>query len=87
MKGEQEMDQNIALELLEREVREVPFCECGAPTVPVARAGGLWLECVSLSQRKSLIKKLLTLDLTTGHVRRRIAAGAAIAGHGVHSRT
>ncbi len=37
-----------ALEEIERAQRERPFCACGQPTRPVARDGGVWLECASL---------------------------------------
>ncbi len=38
-----------ALDRIERAERDVPHCPCGAPTVPVARAGGIYLECSSLA--------------------------------------
>jgi hypothetical protein len=61
------------LELVERAARELPLCQlCGAPTVPVARDGVLWLECSSLHESKSRLQRLLTLDLA-GHTRRAVA--------------
>jgi hypothetical protein len=64
------VDQALALELLEREEREEPFCSCGAPTVPVARDGALWLECASFRRPKSLVHRLLHLDFSAGHTHR-----------------
>jgi hypothetical protein len=64
------MDQALVQELLEREEREEPFCQCGAPTVPVARDGALWLECSSLQQPKSRLRRLATLDFEVEHTRR-----------------
>ena len=61
------------LELVERAARELPFCQlCGAPTVPAAHDGVLWLECSSLRESKSRLQRLLTLDLA-GHTRHAVA--------------
>jgi hypothetical protein len=45
------MDQNMALELLERKSGRCPSVSAGPRRSP-SRAGGLWLECASLSRRK-----------------------------------
>jgi hypothetical protein len=76
------MDHTAILELLETEERETPFCGCGAATVAVARGGVLWLECSSLSPRKSLVNRLLTFRLEIGHTRRPIVADADLFGAG-----
>jgi hypothetical protein len=76
------MDQMWMLERLEHEERETPFCGCGASTVPVARDGVLWLECSSLTPRKPLLRRLLTLDLELGHTRRSIVADPVLFGAG-----
>jgi hypothetical protein len=61
------------LELVERAARELPLCQlCGAPTVPVARDGVLWLECSDLGQSRSRLRRLLALDFA-GHTRQVLA--------------
>lgn len=60
------------IELLEREQRDRPFCDCGAVTVPLAREGALWLESSSLGVRKPVLQKLLSLDFDVAHTRRHI---------------
>ena len=47
------IDQDQARELLEQEEGALPFCGCGARTVPAARRGMLWIECSSLAEGKS----------------------------------
>lgn len=42
------INRDRALELLEQAEREIPFCACGRPTMPVGRPGGVWLECSSM---------------------------------------
>lgn len=74
------MDHASILERVELEERELPFCSCGAQTVPVARDGVLWLECSSLTPRKPLLTRLLTLRFEVGHTRRPIMADAALFG-------
>ena len=40
-----------------------PRCSCGRPTVPVAHEDGtLWLECSSLTEPKSAVRRLLELS-------------------------
>jgi hypothetical protein len=77
------MDHTSILERLEREERETPFCGCGTATMAVARDGVLWLECSSLTPRKPLIRRLLTLDLEIGHTRHPIVADAELFGAGL----
>lgn len=72
------LDQDLARELLEQEERALPFCDCGARTIPVARGGALWLECSSLGRPKALFVKLLTLDFPIRHTRRWIMADAEL---------
>jgi hypothetical protein len=74
------MDDSSILERIELEEREAPFCSCGARTVPVARDGVLRLECSSLTPRKPLLTRLLTLQFEVGHTRRPILADAALFG-------
>ncbi len=58
-------DQQSPLELLERAERDAPVCStCGRPNVPVAHDdGSVWLECVSLGEHKSTLRRVVTLDL------------------------
>jgi hypothetical protein len=79
------IDHDSARELLELEERATPFCECGAPTLPVAHGGDLWLECSSLGRTKPLVRRLLPPDGATWHTRRLIlAAGELSAADGPH---
>ena len=57
---------------IEQAQRETPFCPCGASTIPAGHDGGVRLRCVSLSRRKGLVRRLLTLDFPGGHVDRRL---------------
>ena len=63
-------DNATALERIERAQSELPCCWCGAPTTAIARHGGIWLECRSLDEPTSHLRRLLTLDF--GHLRRPI---------------
>jgi hypothetical protein len=62
-------DELVQLELAER---ECPRCHrCGEHTIASGRHdGSLWLECVSLGNRKPALARLLGLDFTGGHTRR-----------------
>ena len=64
------LDTTAALECIEAAERETPFCWCGAPTVPIARQGRIWLRCRSIDESKGLVRRLLTLDV--GHTDRAI---------------
>jgi hypothetical protein len=64
------IDTTRALERIESAQRELPLCDCGAHTVPVARPDGVWLECTSQAGDRSALRRLLTLDL--GHIERRL---------------
>jgi hypothetical protein len=65
---------NWALELVEQTEKDNPHCAlCGAPTVPVAADdGGLWLRCSSAIERKSLLRRLFSLDFAGGHTKKLI---------------
>lgn len=66
------IDNARALELVEQAERQTPLCTCGTHTLPVARPGGVWLACASLSQPKSVVRQILTLDFAAGHTDRQI---------------
>ena len=71
-------DHQSPLELLERAEREVPHCPtCGLPNVPVAHDDGtVWLECVSLGEPKSVLRRVVTLDLAP-HTRQLVVPAEA----------
>ena len=53
-----------------REVR--PFCPCGHHTIPVLRAGVVWLDCRLVNaSANGVVRRLLTMVL--GHAHHRIA--------------
>ncbi len=62
-----------ALDRIEQAERDTPNCSCGAPAVPVARAGGIWLECSSLaSPPEGRLRRLLSALGAPAHTRRLI---------------
>lgn len=70
-------EQSRAVELIELSERDQPRCEaCGAPTMPVARAGMIWLECSAANRATSRLRRLIALDGLTGHTRRPIMTEA-----------
>jgi hypothetical protein len=64
------MDQFTVNELMEREERDRPFCDCGEHTVIAVGGGRLWLECVSLQHPKPFIRRLVSLNFDSSHFRR-----------------
>jgi hypothetical protein len=64
------------LDVIEQAQRRTPFCEtCASPAAPVGRDGAIWLECVSLREDRSRLKRLL--DPPFLHTRRVIVEDAA----------
>jgi len=64
-----EQDLTTALEIIEQESRDHPYCAaCGEPTLPVARNGVIWLECRSWTDRKSRLARIIAFQ--AGHTRR-----------------
>ena len=62
-----------AVDMIEQTEREQPQCAaCGAPTVPVAQGGVIWLACSHALEPKSFLRRLVALDALTGHTRRAI---------------
>jgi hypothetical protein len=62
------------IDTIERAERETPTCaQCHEPTVPEWRDGGMWLVCRSLSEHKSALRRLLTLDPAAWHTNEPIA--------------
>jgi len=64
------MHHHRAVDLIEQQHREQPFCAaCGAPTITIARHGAIWLECSTLGETKSPLRRLFALDSLAGHTR------------------
>jgi hypothetical protein len=60
------VDHQTVLLAIESAERDTPRCSCGRPTVPVAHEDGtLWLECSSLTEPKSAVRRFL--DLSGAH--------------------
>ena len=58
------IDNDKALDLIEQAQSRTLFCACGQPTHAVGRAGGVWLECISIeAPRKSLLRRILAVDI------------------------
>ena len=57
------VDHQTVLLAIESAERETPRCSCGLSTVPVAHQdGAVWLECSSLTEPKSAVRRLLALS-------------------------
>jgi hypothetical protein len=64
-----EQDLTTPLEIIEQANRDQPYCDaCGEPTHPVSRDGVVWLECRSLTDRKSRLARIIGYQ--AGHTRR-----------------
>ena len=69
------VDYQTVLLTIESAERDTPRCSCGRPTIPVAQAdGAVWLECTSLTEPKSAVRRLF--DLSGAHTRLEILAAA-----------
>jgi len=68
------------LELIEDAMREVPFCECGAPMTVDADGDTLWLECPTFTEPNSGRLAWLRSGIRTAlHQRSVLVRGVAIA--------
>ena len=66
------------IETIERAERETPTCAlCYEPTIVERRTNGMWLICRSLSEPKSALRRLLTLDPAAWHTNKPIAGLSA----------
>lgn len=66
-------DQTRIIDTIERAERETPTClRCHEPTVAELRDGSMWLVCRSLSEPKSALRRLLTVDPAAWHTSRLI---------------
>ena len=67
-------DTTKIIETIERAERETPTCAlCYEPTMVERREDGMWIVCRSLSEPKSKLRRLLTLDPAAWHTNRPIA--------------
>lgn len=67
-------DQTRIIDTIERAERETPTCvQCHEPTVAEWRDGSVWLVCRSLSEPKSTLRRLLTVDPVAWHTNLPIA--------------
>jgi hypothetical protein len=66
------IDNSAALARIEAAEQQMPFCWCGAPTIPVERGESIRLGCSSLQQPSGMFRRLLTLEIAAGHIDRPI---------------
>ncbi|HEY8167594.1 MAG TPA: hypothetical protein VIF84_02660 [Candidatus Limnocylindrales bacterium] len=67
-------DRDKIIETIERAQRETPVCiQCHESTAVEAREDGMWLVCSSLTEPKSVIRQLLTVDPQAWHTNQPIA--------------
>lgn len=59
-----------AVEIIEAASREIPTCDCGAPTIVNDHDGAIFVECSTLENRPGGLRRILHLDFPTAHVRR-----------------
>jgi hypothetical protein len=72
------IDNARALELIEDAQQQTRICGCGQPTVPVARPGGVWLTCASLTEPAGRLRRFVTLNFGLGHTDRLIFESSAV---------
>ena len=69
------VDRQTALLTIESAERDIPRCSCGRPTTPIAQDdGSVWLECPSLAEPKSAVRRLF--ELSSAHTRVEILPAA-----------
>lgn len=72
------IDNWTALDRIEHAERETPFCVCGEPMSLTAKADGIWLECVTITDTDgSRFDRLLSALGAYGHDRRQIVNSLA----------
>lgn len=65
------MENHQAVERIEDALRTSPFCSCGSWTVVVADGDRIRLECSTLREQKTILRRLVSLDFG-GHISRTI---------------
>ncbi len=70
-------DNYQVLASIEAAQHDTPFCACGAPAVLVGHDRNVWLECSTLGEHRSALRRLLALDLVADHTRRLVVDLAA----------
>jgi hypothetical protein len=60
-----------AVDIIERAQGDTPFCTCGAPTTPVWRPDGMWLECSAVQARADhgRMRRMLATIASPVHIR------------------
>jgi hypothetical protein len=70
------MSNNWILEVIEDSQRGLPVCaSCSAPAIPAEHDGAIWLECSTLSEDRSRLRRLTSW----GHTRKLLVAADQIA--------
>lgn len=69
-----------ALATIEEAQTRMPHCSaCAAPNTTVADAkGAVWLQCSTLSEQKSTLRRLLSLDYLAAHTRQLLVEAPAL---------
>lgn len=71
MTENQELPESPLLLAIEQAERETPVCVlCASPTIPVAVNGEVWLRCSEDQRKRSLLSRLMSLELGGAHTRR-----------------
>lgn len=70
-------DHYQVLASIEAAQHDSPFCACGAPAVLVGHDRSVWLECSTLGEHRSALRRLLAFDLAADHTRRLVVDLAA----------
>jgi hypothetical protein len=65
------MEDRHIVERIEDAMRAAPFCACGSWTVVVADGDRIRLECSTLQEPRSVLRRLASLDFG-GHIARTI---------------
>ena len=61
-------DRTHLVELIEQAERQTPVCAaCREIPVPTIEDGALWLECPTLTRRRSWFRQLVSLDFEAAH--------------------
>lgn len=70
------MSNTWILEVIEDSQRSFPTCEaCSAPAVPAEHDGAIWLECATLSEHRSRLRRLTSW----GHTRKLLVPADEVA--------
>jgi len=73
------MTNEHALDLIETAMRQDPWCPCGEPTTVVARDGLILLECRTVAEARSPVRRLVAAAFAPAHLARPIVEDPALA--------